>query len=396
MPQQGDASTTDNTPLALRTIGATTLLEEAGEIWIARLETAGLDIFADDDPNTPSDAFAEEDARHHSRQTIATYRTALTLFLRWLARQERTTVGALQLGDLVAYTRTLRRRTYDLSERAAQQQEAGATPPRLAPRTIYTYTRPLLGFLALLESFDALSFRTEAARAELRYALPRLPETVAPTPPDLRRVVTYYDQPREEEDRTERLRLIRLRNAALLHMLFSSGARISEVLGLNVGDIYRDGRVLSRVAIYSKGRRSGVIFLRKPAEQAMALYLQARADLVQSEAVPLFASLDRRTAGARLSRSSGWRIVHHAATAVAAQIELEGKYDEAVLLRATSPHTFRHYVGYYLLNEGVELAEVSQILRHRTIEVTRSFYARYQDMQLQEVHDQFSADPVEW
>jgi hypothetical protein len=32
-------------------------------------------------------------------------------------------------------------------------------------------------------------------------------------------------------------------------------------------------------------------------------------------------------------------------------------------------------------------------LRHRSVEVTRSFYARYRDMQLQEVHDQFSADP---
>jgi site-specific recombinase XerD len=80
---------------------------------------------------------------------------------------------------------------------------------------------------------------------------------------------------------------------------------------------------------------------------------------------------------------------------VAAQIELEGKYDEAALLRETSPHTFRHFVGYYLLNEGVELAEVSQILRHRSVEVTRSFYARYKDMQLQEVHDQFSADPTD-
>jgi site-specific recombinase XerD len=85
--------------------------------------------------------------------------------------------------------------------------------------------------------------------------------------------------------------------------------------------------------------------------------------------------------------------VNEAATAIAARIELEGKYDEAALLRGTSPHTFRHFVGYHLLNEGVELAEVSQILRHRSVEVTRNFYARYRDEQLQEVHDQFSADP---
>jgi site-specific recombinase XerD len=80
---------------------------------------------------------------------------------------------------------------------------------------------------------------------------------------------------------------------------------------------------------------------------------------------------------------------------VATQIELEGKHDEAALLRTTSPHTFRHFVGYYLLNEGADLTEVSQILRHRSVEVTRNFYARYKDSQLQEVHDQFSPDPLD-
>jgi site-specific recombinase XerD len=97
----------------------------------------------------------------------------------------------------------------------------------------------------------------------------------------------------------------------------------------------------------------------------------------------------------RLNRVSGWRIVHGAAEALANQVALEGKVDEAELLRATSPHSFRHFVGYHLLNEGVALAEVSQILRHRSVEVTRSYYATYRDVQLQEVHDQFSADPLE-
>ncbi len=386
--------TTPEEPLALQSISADTPLHTAGDIWLARLEFAGLDASLLDTDDLDADEQAERDAqRHHSRQTIATYRTSLVLFTRWLERHQRTTVGALQLDDLVQFARALRRRSYDLSERAAQSHEAGQEPQRLAPRTVYTYTRPLLGFLALLESFDAISFRTAAVRAELTRTLPRLPEPMAPTPPDLRRVATYFDRPAAGEDRTERLCLIRLRNAALLHILFSSGARISEVLGLNVGDVYRDGRVQTRATVYSKGRREGVIFLRRSAEHAIRAYLKARSTPAASE--PLFASLDRRTAGARLSRSSGWRIVHEAASAVAHRIELEGKHDEAALLRTTSPHTFRHFVGYHLLNEGVELAEVSQILRHRSVEVTRSFYARYKDIQLEEVHDQFSADPLD-
>lgn len=382
--------------LAHRTITPTTPLAEAGAIWLARLQTAGLDDDeALDDAELDADEQARREAqRHHSRQTIASYQTAVTLFVRWLERNGRATVGALQPGDLVSYARALRRRDYDLSERAARSRASGNGAGRLAPRTIAGYTRPLFGFLALLEACGALGFSAAAARAELTHVLPRLPEPVAPAPPDLRRLASFYDHPASpEEERTERLRLIRLRNAALLHTLFSSGARISEVLGLNVGDVCRDRRIQSRAPVYSKGRRQGVIFLRQHAEHAIGTYLATRG--YPPASTPLFASLDRRTAGARLSRASGWRIVHAAALAVAARLELEGKPDEAALLRTTSPHTFRHFVGYYLLNEGVELAEVSQILRHRSIEVTRNFYARYRDMQLQEVHDQFSADPTE-
>ncbi len=373
-------------------ISPTTTLAEAGAIWLARLETAGLDIIDDDlDPTEVAERDAE---RHHSRQTIKSYHTALTLFIRWVERSGRRLVQDLCLDDLLHYTRALRRRDYDLSlRRTAQSQIASTSGERLAARTIHSYTRPLLGFFTLLESCAAIPFRTETVRAELARALPRLPETVAPTPPDLRRLVNFYDRPPAEHDRTPRLRLIRLRNAALLHLLFSTGGRISEILSLNVGHVYRDRQVQSRVPVWGKGRRAGVLFVRRHAERSIDIYLRARESLVSS--MPLFESYDRRTAGTRLSRSSGWRIVHDAAQAVAAQIELEGKYDEAALLRTASPHTFRHFVGFHLLNEGVELAEVSQILRHRSVEVTRNFYARYKDEQLQEVHDQYSSDPYE-
>ncbi|NJK81622.1 MAG: tyrosine-type recombinase/integrase [Chloroflexaceae bacterium] len=387
--------TADLLTIAQQHITTDTPLPAAGAIWMARLETAGLDIADLETGALDEHELAEREAqRHHSRQTIESYRTALTLFLRWLDREGRATVGALTLDDLLNYVRALRTRTYDLSQQATRRHENGTARQRLAPRTIYGYTRPLLGFLTLLETYNALGFRTSVARAELTRILPRLPEPVAPTPPDLRRVVCFYDRPTEEDDRTERLHLIRLRNAALLHLLFSSGARISEVLGLNVGDVCRDRHILARVNVYSKGRQQGIIFVRRSAERALATYLSART--YPPAALPLFESLDRRTAGTRLSRTSGWRIVHAAASAVAARMEIEGKHDEAALLRTTSPHTFRHFVGYHLLNEGVDLVEVSQILRHRSVEVTRSFYARYRDMQLQEVHDQYSADPLDF
>lgn len=369
-----------------------TRLAHAGAIWLARLTLAGLD----EDPPDLRDLDIEEqrlrdEQRHHAQRTIDSYTTSVRLFVRWAEHQQRRTLGDLQLDDLLEYVRALRRRSYDLSLRA---QHAAGADTRLSARSIHAYVRPLFGFFALAESFDAVRFRLAAVRPEVTRALPRLPDPVAPTPPDLRRLVTHYDKPIDpEDDRTPRLLLIRLRNAALLHLLFSSAARISEALSLDVGDACRDRRILSRVTVRGKGRREGTLFVRRPAEQAIRAYLEARTWPRANE--PLFISLDRRTAGGRLTRSSGWRIVTGAAEAQAQRTELEGRFDEAALLREVTPHTFRHFVGYHLLNEGVALAEVSQILRHRSVEVTRSFYASYRDIQLQEVHDQFSADPFD-
>jgi site-specific recombinase XerD len=373
-----------------------TRLADAGAIWLARLTVAGL---ADDDDDDSATSAAHDTAeqrlrneqRHHAQRTIESYTTAIRLFVRWAETQQRMLLGDLELDDLLAYVRTLRRRSYDLSLRA---QRTSSTPERLSARSIHAYVRPLFGFLALAESHGAISFRLAAVRPEITRALPRLPDPVAPTPPDLRQLVTHYDKPDEPDaDRTPRLLQIRLRNAALLHFLFSSAARISEALSLDVGDVCRDRRILSRVIVHGKGRREGTLFVRRAAEQALATYLAARQWPRASE--PLFVSLDRRTAGGRLTRSSGWRIVTAAAEVQAQRAELAGRFDEAALLRDVTPHTFRHFVGYHLLNEGVALAEVSQILRHRSIEVTRNFYASYHDSQLQEVHDQFSADPFE-
>jgi site-specific recombinase XerD len=387
-----DAETGPGQALADRPLSRETSLEQAAAIWMARLASAGLDLQEDAEPQDADELLLRDEQRHHARRTLDAYGVAVSLFLRWAARQGRVQVGDLQLDDLLGYTRSLRRRDYDLSQRAQAARAQGEPAERLSPRTIHAYVRPLLGFLALADSFGATSFRTAALQAEVKRALPRLPDPLAPTPPDLRRLVTYYDKPRSEEgDRTARLGLIRLRNAALMHLLFSSAARISEALSLNVGDICRDRRVLSQAKVYGKGRREGALFVRRVAERAIQRYLEARS--WPAAGAPLFESLDRRTAGMRLNRVSGWRIVHGAAAGLADQLVIEGKADEAELLRATSPHTFRHFVGYHLLNEGVALAEVSQILRHRSVEVTRNYYASYRDTQLQEVHDQFSADP---
>jgi integrase/recombinase XerD len=90
---------------------------------------------------------------------------------------------------------------------------------------------------------------------------------------------------------------------------------------------------------------------------------------------------------------AAWSIVTFAAQRLAAELEAEGRRREAALLRATTPHTFRHFVATWLLNEGAQLSEVSALLGHANTRITEQYYARHTDDRLQEMHDQFAPDP---
>lgn len=197
----------------------------------------------------------------------------------------------------------------------------------------------------------------------------------------------------EPGSRAERARLSALRNAALLHTLFSTGARISEVLGLDVAGIRNDdGAIASRAFVVGKGQRQRAVFLRRHAQQAIARYLLARRARFP-HAPALFISHGPRGAGARLGRIAAWSIVTSAADAIARQLEAEGRPSEARVLRSVTPHTFRHFVATWLLNEGAQLSEVSALLGHANTRITEQYYARHSDDRLQELHDQFAPDP---
>jgi integrase len=108
----------------------------------------------------------------------------------------------------------------------------------------------------------------------------------------------------------------------------------------------------------------------------------------------LFISHGPRGAGHRLNRVAAWSIVTHASLALADTVEQAGRFREAGLLRTTTPHTFRHFVAMWLLNEGVQLSEVSALLGHANTRITEQYYARHTDDRLAEVLDQFAADPI--
>jgi site-specific recombinase XerD len=307
--------------------------------------------------------------------TIASYSDAWSSFAQWAQRQGRTHVSQILPADLGHWIDTL---------------------ASMADGTTITYGHGALAVVKFLADRGELSCDLALLRMHLRDALPRAPASRAPDVPDLRRLVSFYDaEPPAAAPgtRAEREHLNGLRNAAILHMLFSTGARISELLALDVADIRDDdGRISPRTHVVGKGQRRRAVFIRLHAQRAIERYLLARR-VAFPRAQALYISHGPRGAGARLSRVAAWTLVTNAAYGLADRIEADGRLREARELRAVTPHTFRHFVATWLLNEGAQLSEVSALLGHANTRITEQYYARHTDDRLQELHDQFAPDP---
>src|SRR5262245_57922248 len=309
--------------------------------------------------------------------TIVSYCDAWASFSAWAARQGKRSVAEIAPTDLARWIDSL-----------AQKADG----------TVQTYSHGALAVCKFLADRGDLACDLALLRMHLRDALPRAPMSRAPDVPDLRRLVRFYDAELpagEPGGARERERLNGLRNATLLHLLFSTGARISELLALDLDDVRDDdGAIAPRTYVVGKGGRRRAVFIRPHAQRAIERYMLPRR-VVFPHARALLISHGPRGAGGRLNRIAAWTIVTVAAQTLADQIEGEGRRREARLLRETTPHTFRHFVAMWLLNEGAQLSEVSALLGHANTRITEQYYARHADDRLQELHDQFAPDPEE-
>lgn len=142
------------------------------------------------------------------------------------------------------------------------------------------------------------------------------------------------------------------RDRALIEILYSSGLRLAEVHGLDVGDIDR-GRGL--VKVLGKGRKERIVPVGTAALTAVARYL-ALTDRSPRSSGPLFES----RSGGRLSRRQIQRLVAR---------RLAVASDGEVL----SPHALRHSFATHLLDEGADLMAVKELLGHASLSTTRIY-----------------------
>jgi len=151
---------------------------------------------------------------------------------------------------------------------------------------------------------------------------------------------------------------IPLRDRAILELLYSTGARISEVTGLDVDDIdMTPGR--GSVRLFGKGRKERVVPVGSFAIEAVDAYLvRARPALaVAGRGTP---ALFLNARGARLSRQSVWAVLQKAA-------------ERARLTAHVSPHTLRHSFATHLLHGGADVRVVQELLGHASVTTTQLY-----------------------
>lgn len=278
--------------------------------------------------------------RGRARNTIDAYRRDLVAYQRWLITRA-TTIITVSTDDLVDYVAELR-----------------------ASRAATTSVARKLAAVRMLHRYLA----TEQARPDdptSRLDGVKVPSGI-PKPLSEAQVGSLLDAvigngPLECRDR------------ALLELLYATGARISEVVGLSVGDIDFDE---SLVRLFGKGSKERIVPYGTAAAAALEDWFSpsGRARLVpdrwkrRDDAEAVF--LNQR--GGRLSRQGAWLVIH--------------KYgDRAGIRDHLSPHVLRHSCATHLLDHGADLRIVQEMLGHASISTTQ-VYTRVSQERLWEVY----------
>ena len=153
------------------------------------------------------------------------------------------------------------------------------------------------------------------------------------------------------------------RDTAILDVLFSTGARVSELVGIDISDISGD-----EITIFGKGEKERIVYLNARAKLSIEQYLSLREDNGQA----LFVST--KSPYNRLSKS-----------AVEAFIRSNGT---ACGIKKAHPHRFRRTAATLALNRGMPIEQVSKMLGHENIETT-TIYARSDEENVKASHKKF-------
>ncbi len=171
-----------------------------------------------------------------------------------------------------------------------------------------------------------------------------------------------------------------LRDRAILELLFSSGLRVSELVGLNRGDINLKRK---EFMVRGKGQKDRPIFISEAAASWLTQYLEKRED----NSNPMFI---RYSGNKKVSLSGNfYRLTARSVQRIVARYALL-----AGITKKVSPHTLRHSFATDLLMNGADLRSVQAMLGHSNISTTQ-IYTHVTDPHLKAVHQKFHRHQTE-
>ena len=156
---------------------------------------------------------------------------------------------------------------------------------------------------------------------------------------------------------------ITLRDQAMLELLYSSGARVSELIGININYLSTvrtdDGEIIA-LKLRGKGAKERIVPLGSFASKAIDNYcVRIRPELLAKNPKNNPA-LFLNSRGGRISRQSAWQLVLQAAAA-------------AGITEHVSPHVFRHSYATHLLDGGADIRVVQELLGHASVTTTQIY-----------------------
>jgi integrase/recombinase XerD len=154
-----------------------------------------------------------------------------------------------------------------------------------------------------------------------------------------------------------------LRDRAILEILYGTGARVAELVGLDVHDISKDtfdGEEITIMKLRGKGSKERLVPIGKFAIAALEDYLVRLRTALLAKNSQSERALFLNSRGTRLTRQSAWSTVLKAAESVG----LQGR---------VSPHVFRHSYATHLLDGGADIRVVQELLGHASVTTTQIY-----------------------
>ena len=156
---------------------------------------------------------------------------------------------------------------------------------------------------------------------------------------------------------------ITIRDQAMLELLYSSGSRVSELIGINLNDlssVETDEGIITTLKLRGKGSKERIVPLGSFASKAIENYVtRVRPDLA-AKSSKTTSALFLNSRGSRISRQSAWQMVLDAAEA-------------AGVTEHVSPHVFRHSYATHLLDGGADIRVVQELLGHASVTTTQIY-----------------------